>query len=121
MRADPAGLLRVSCSPILSYAIARNATGCLLDKGYNNSHTIGMKTAISIPDALFEAAERVAQKLCISRSEFYQRAIKKYLEDHSHTVIRETLDKLYGDDPDIGRLDPGIEYLQDAALREEEW
>ena len=80
-----------------------------------------MKTAISMPDTLFDAAERVAKKLRISRSEFYQRAIKKYLEDHSDTVIRETLDKLYGDDPDLGRLDPGIEYLQDVSLQEEEW
>jgi hypothetical protein len=80
-----------------------------------------MKTAISIPDALFEAAERAARRLRISRSELYQRAVKKYLEDHSHRVVRETLDRVYGDDPDSSRLDPAIEYLQDAAFAEDEW
>ena len=121
MRADPLDLLSILFFHIELYPSHATLRGRLLDKWYNHSYTSSMKTAISIPDALFEAAERVAQKLRISRSEFYQRAVKKYLEDHSDMVIRETLDELYGEDPDIGRLDPGIEYLQDAALREEEW
>ena len=82
---------------------------------------MGMKTAISIPDALFEAAERLAKRLGVSRSELYRRAVKRYLEDHSHQIIRETLDRVYGDDPESGRLDAAIEYLQDVSLPEDEW
>jgi metal-responsive CopG/Arc/MetJ family transcriptional regulator len=78
-----------------------------------------MKTAISIPDSLFDAAERVAQRMGISRSELYRRAVRRYLEEQSYEVIRETLDNVYGDD--AGRLDPAIEYLQDASLGEDDW
>ena len=35
-----------------------------------------MKTAVSIPDHVFDAAERLAEKLGISRSELYQRALE---------------------------------------------
>ena len=42
-----------------------------------------MKTAISLPDQLFDEAEDLAAELEISRSELYQRALKEYLERHS--------------------------------------
>jgi hypothetical protein len=80
-----------------------------------------MKTAISIPDVLFEAADRVAGRLGISRSELYQRALRRYLEEQSGEVIRETLDSLYGDDDERAGLDPAIEYLQSASLPEDDW
>ncbi|MFV9507021.1 MAG: hypothetical protein AB4911_20925 [Oscillochloridaceae bacterium umkhey_bin13] len=38
-----------------------------------------MKTAISIPDPLFEAAEQYAQDKGLSRSELYAKAIQHYL------------------------------------------
>ena len=80
-----------------------------------------MKTAISIPDPLFEAAERLANRLGISRSELYQRAVKRFLETHSHQAIREALDEVYGEDNGISRLDPAVEYLQDASLEADDW
>jgi hypothetical protein len=80
-----------------------------------------MKTAISIPDHLFQAAEQLATKMGVSRSELYRRAMARYLEGHSEFVIREALDKLYGEDNDLSRLDTAIEYLQNTSLPEEEW
>lgn len=79
-----------------------------------------MKTTISIPNTLFEAADRLARRLGISRGELYRRAVRKYVENHDH-LIREMLDKIYGDEPDSGRLDPAIEYLQNASLAEDQW
>ena len=90
-----------------------------LDNWYDYSHTMGMKIAISIPDNLFDAAEKVAQRLGISRSELYRRAVQRYLSDLSDHVIREKLDVVYGDDSST--LDPGIEYLQGASLPEDDW
>ncbi|MDH5628356.1 MAG: ribbon-helix-helix domain-containing protein, partial [Candidatus Krumholzibacteria bacterium] len=55
-----------------------------------------MKTAISVPDNLFEAAEKVARRLGISRSELYQRAIAQYLERKGGDIVRERLDAVYG-------------------------
>jgi metal-responsive CopG/Arc/MetJ family transcriptional regulator len=39
-----------------------------------------MKTAISIPDEVFEAAERTAKAPGVSRSEFYATAVREDLE-----------------------------------------
>ena len=82
---------------------------------------MGMKTAISIPDPLFEAAERLAERLGVSRSELYRRAVKRYLEAHSHDVVREKLNEVYCDDEELDRLDPAVEFLQDASLPEDDW
>jgi len=40
-----------------------------------------MKTAISLPDATFEAATRRAAELGISRSQFFAVAARRYLDD----------------------------------------
>jgi hypothetical protein len=39
-----------------------------------------VKTAISIPDETFARAERQAAVLGVSRSEFFTRAVRRYLE-----------------------------------------
>jgi hypothetical protein len=80
-----------------------------------------MKTAISIPNPVFAAAERLAERLGISRSELYQRALRHYLEARSHAVIRESLDDIYGDSPDEARLDPSVELAQTMTLPEDDW
>ena len=45
------------------------------------SHTSGMKTAISIPNELYAAVERRVGELGISRSEFYARGARRYLDE----------------------------------------
>mgnify|MGYP006423711995 FL=1 len=42
-------------------------------------HTMGMKTAISIPDDVFESADALASDLGVSRREFYSTAVAEYL------------------------------------------
>ena len=56
-----------------------------------------MKTAISIPDDLYVKAEELAERLEVSRSQLYARAIAELIERHSSTRIREKLDEVYGD------------------------
>ncbi len=79
-----------------------------------------MKTAISIPDNLFEAAEKVARRLGISRSELFQRAITQYLERAGGDIVRERLDAVYGVSNNRG-LDPLIEVASQAILPDEDW
>jgi len=43
-------------------------------------YTRRVKTAISIPDETFARAERHAAALGVSRSEFFTRAIRRYLD-----------------------------------------
>lgn len=80
-----------------------------------------MKTAISIPDSIFEQAEQLAESRGVSRSELYTKAIAAYLEDHRYLGVRERLDAVYGADPDQSALDSALERLQSETLRTEEW
>lgn len=79
-----------------------------------------MKTAISIPDALFDAAERFAQRVGISRSELYQKALANYLSARRDESITEALNEVYADS-DAGRLDEPLEAMQLDSIPDEDW
>jgi len=80
-----------------------------------------MKTAISIPDPLFAAAEQLARRIGISRSELFQRAIRSYLKEHKDKGITESLNDVYpSGEPDRG-LDSLLELLQGASIAREDW
>jgi len=44
-----------------------------------------MKTAISLPDPVFEAADNLANKYKISRSELYVMALDKFIRENQDT------------------------------------
>ena len=49
-----------------------------------------MKTAISLPDDIFERSDRQAAELGISRSEFFARAAKRYLDElEGHSITAQ--------------------------------
>lgn len=78
-----------------------------------------MKTAVSIPDPLFHAAEALAERLGMSRSELVSRALAAYLEAHQHDRVREALDAIYSEES--SRLDEALAHLQWASLPKEDW
>lgn len=80
-----------------------------------------MKTAISIPDSLFEAAEKLAEKLGISRSELFQRAVAKFLAGQSDESITDALNEVYGDEREAASVDPVLQKLQLDSLPEDDW
>ena len=92
-----------------------------IDNGYNLGYTHTMKTAISIPDSLFKAAEQLAERLGVSRSELFQIAMAKLLADHEGGATTEALNKVYGQDPSLSVLDPVLNQLQLASLDEDDW
>lgn len=53
-----------------------------------------MKTAISLPDTLFEQADRLARRLDVTRSELYRRALEEYLARHVPDRVTRALDDL---------------------------
>lgn len=59
-----------------------------------------MKTAISMPDDVYAAAERCAKRLGISRSELMTRALRRFLEDEQAAAIRASYDDAFGDGAD---------------------
>ena len=78
-----------------------------------------MKTAISIPNDLFESAERLAKDLGMSRSELYASAIRRYVQERSGEEITARLDEVYA--AEDGGLDPAVARLQGRSLPEDEW
>ena len=78
-----------------------------------------MKTAISIPDDMFYAAEELSQRLGISRSELYTRAVAAFLEHQRATGVKEALDAIYA--VEDSWLDPVLARLQALSLPPEEW
>lgn len=76
-----------------------------------------MKVAVSLPDAVFEAAETVRRRLGLSRSRFYAQAVEAHVRTHRAGEIRETLDEVYG--AEGSSMDPILERLQAEALRED--
>jgi len=78
-----------------------------------------VKTAISIPDSIFESAEKLAQRLGKSRSELYTQAINSYLEKNSEVSIKKLLDKVYVDVD--SQLDPAINNMQARSVPREKW
>lgn len=79
-----------------------------------------MKTAVSMPDALFEAAERLANRLGISRSEVFQRAMAAFVREHRLDGVTQALDAVYPEAAD-GELDPLLDQLQTASLPKDAW
>ena len=53
-----------------------------------------MKTAVSIPDEVFEQAEALARRDKRSRSEVYARALSEYVARHAPDQITETMNRV---------------------------
>jgi len=78
-----------------------------------------MKTAISIPDPVFKAAEQLAKRLGKSRSSLYAEAVSSYIDEHQKEGVTEALDAIYGKED--SRLGSDIVELQVESLPEESW
>ena len=76
-----------------------------------------MKTAISVPHSVFEAAERLAQRLGKSRSQLYTEALQTYLAQQRDAGVTERLDEIYGAEPQLSELDTVLETSQWQSLR----
>jgi metal-responsive CopG/Arc/MetJ family transcriptional regulator len=56
-------------------------------------YTEDMKTAISLPDDTYEEATRQAAELGISRSEFFARAARRYLQELASRSLTEQINE----------------------------
>ena len=93
------------------------AIGCILV--LPGSYSPLMKTAISIPDTVFDAADSLAKRMAVSRSELFRRAVEAYIEAHRHDRVREALDAVYAREPSA--IDKGLAEMQAASLAREDW
>lgn len=80
-----------------------------------------MKTAVSVPDDVFEKAERLARREGRSRSEVYSAAIREYVARHSPDELTTTIDKsleVLGED---AGSDVFVRVAANRTLRSAEW
>ena len=78
-----------------------------------------MKTAISLPDSIFEEAEALAQQLGMSRNELYTEALKSYLRRHNRERTLSQLNEVYS--KESSELEPRVTTMQFMSLPREDW
>jgi len=78
-----------------------------------------MKTAISLPDDLFESADELAERLGVSRSELYAEAVAEYLAKHRDEDVTARLNDVYADE--ASGVDPALRSAQARSLGSSEW
>ncbi|MEM7111612.1 MAG: hypothetical protein AAF614_04220 [Chloroflexota bacterium] len=78
-----------------------------------------MKTAISIPDTIFEAAEQLATRLGVSRSELYATAVSEYLASFDQQAITDALNDVYA--VEESHVDPVLYEMTFHTLEAEDW
>ena len=78
-----------------------------------------MKTAISVPDQTFHAAEALALRLGVSRSQLYASALSEYLKNNKNQCVTEKLNRVYEDQSNS--LDEGYSVLQAHTLQYDSW
>lgn len=54
-----------------------------------------MKTAVSIPDELFQTAEKIAKRLGIPRSQLFARALEEFVQVHNKDNVTDKLNEIY--------------------------
>lgn len=78
-----------------------------------------MKTAVSIPDGTFEAADLLARRLKKSRSELYSLALAEYLARHAPDRVTEAMDRACAE---IGEpTDEMVSLASRRILKQSEW
>ena len=86
---------------------------------HNPSYTQIVKTAISIPDEVFQAAEELAVRLGVSRSELYSTAVAEYVAALRSRGVTARLNEVYASE--TSSLDPALERAQAGSIASEEW
>lgn len=75
-----------------------------------------MKTAVSIPDRVFQSAEKLAARLGVSRSRLYAKALASLVEKHREDLITSQLNEIYGPGGEESSLDREVSLLQNRSL-----
>lgn len=78
-----------------------------------------MKTAISIPEKVFQSADALAKRLGLSRSQLYAAAVNEYLSKHQDSQVTALLNSLYEEED--SSLPYSVIGLQAKSFNSQEW
>ena len=90
-----------------------------LEGAPTSGYTFGMKTAVSIPDDVFENAERLASRLQTSRSKLYARALAEFVARHDDDRVTALMDQAVLEAG--GKGDPFFEAAARQVVQRSEW
>lgn len=78
-----------------------------------------MKTAISLPDDLFESADALAERMGVSRSQLYATAVAEYVAKHREQDVTARLNEVYSEEQT--GLEPELRRAQARSIGTSEW
>lgn len=78
-----------------------------------------MKTAISIPDRVFDQAEQFARNRNLTRSALFTAAVTEYLDAHRREDVTAKLNAVYTQED--SSLDPTLAQMQRQSVDAEDW
>jgi predicted transcriptional regulator len=78
-----------------------------------------MKVAVSIPDAVFKAAEQLARQRKVARSRLYSEALAAYLGSQGADAVTAKLDAVYAGQSHT--LDHALTQAQFRSIAHETW
>ena len=92
---------------------------CVADRR-KPGYTFGMKTAVSIPDDVFERAERLARHTKKSRSQLFSDAVREYVARHAPDDVTDAMDRVCAE---LGRsaADTFVSTAARRVLERSEW
>jgi hypothetical protein len=74
-----------------------------------------MKAAVSIPDPVFKAADKLARRMGVSRSRLYTIALERFVQDHDDEAITAKLNEVYANE--TSALDPVLQSIQSRSVK----
>lgn len=78
-----------------------------------------MKTAVSIPDKVFDSAEKLASRLGKTRSQLYAQALSNYVAKHQTSNVIKKLNEVYESEDSM--LDSELSTMQSLTVLKEKW
>jgi len=78
-----------------------------------------MKVAVSIPDPIFEAAEKLAKQRHMPRSQLFAEALEAYLAARDTQAITASLNEIYS--KESSALEEGLQQAQYDSIDHEAW
>ena len=78
-----------------------------------------MKAAVSIPDPVFKAADKLAQRMGVSRSRLYSVALERFVQEHDDEAITAKINEIYAHES--SSLDPVLQSIQYRSIEKNKW
>jgi len=79
-----------------------------------------MKTVVSIPDDVFQKAERLARRMKKSRSELFSNALVEYVARHAPDHVTEKINQVCAE-IGVDETDPFVSAAARRILERSEW